>query len=464
MDQKPNSKSLETVKRNGNEILKRVQDDNSAQAQIHVNNNETSHKVTEPKDDTDLADLRTDGANECEQIRVASRLSLLVHKHNRRNTASVKQIQDTSYRPNVLTPSKVAFTLAEVLITLAIIGVVVVLTIPSLVKNYNEKAWSTAQDVFTKRLEVATRQMNTEEKLAGYSSTMDFVNELKNKIKITKICDSSHLTDCFARTITSANNVVYETETDLTQLPKENWGTETVGVQFANGVNALIAYNPNTEQDPYNNQFSATAASMAILYDVSGYKNPNTLGKDINMNGNVKSLGCMISPDLIGGICISQIIAPSAYGALTKAQCEEIADNGYGNDKSYCTSDNDYWAGAVKACGGVSNMPNMNELLELAKYIYEDDDIKSESDDAVEMMTIGLRGLEINTTQMNTDKAAQFIAASPISGDHSAFLIWSNEVGSDSIVYSRYFDYGSTMVNTIGGNERSDTLAVCIDR
>ena len=74
--------------------------------------------------------------------------------------------------------AKAAFTLAEVLITLAIIGVVAVLTIPALIKNYNEKAWSTAQDVFTKRLEVATRQMNTEEKLAGYSNTMDFVRTL----------------------------------------------------------------------------------------------------------------------------------------------------------------------------------------------------------------------------------------------------------------------------------------------
>ncbi len=117
MDQKPNSKSLEPVKRDGNEILKyststlpckphcirqqeelQVQDDNLAQAQIPVNNYEISHEVTEPKDDMDLADLRTDVANECEQIRVASRLSRLVHKHNRRNSASVKQIQDLPWR------------------------------------------------------------------------------------------------------------------------------------------------------------------------------------------------------------------------------------------------------------------------------------------------------------------------------------------------------------------------------
>ena len=95
----------------------------------------------------------------------------------------------TSYRLNVF-KRRVAFTLAEVLITLAVIGIVAVLTLPNLIQNHNQKAWSTAQDVFTKRLEVATRQMNTEEKLAGYESTMDFVNELKKYIKITRICDS----------------------------------------------------------------------------------------------------------------------------------------------------------------------------------------------------------------------------------------------------------------------------------
>ena len=299
---------MKTVKQQ--ETLKRVQGDKLLKAR-------ETEELRGLKNEKDLADLRTDGVPKA-QIRIANRLSRLSRKAFRRNSVSVEQIQDTSYRPNVLTSSKVAFTLAETLITLAIIGVVAAITIPSLVKNYNEKAWSTAKDVFEKRLEVATRQMNTEEKLAGYSSTMDFVNELKNKIKITKICDSNELTKCFENTILTED----PKEIDITSLStsenftKDNWGTETVGVQFANGVNALIAYNPNTEQDPFNNQFSATAASMAILYDVSGHKNPNTIGKDINQNANVKKLGCMIKKDLVGGMCISQILIKHIAAAI----------------------------------------------------------------------------------------------------------------------------------------------------
>ena len=102
---------------------------------------------------------------------------------------------------NLVPCKRSAFTLAEVLITLAIIGVVAAITIPSLVKNYNEKAWESGQKVFENRLLVATRQMNTEEKLAGYSSTMDFVNELKKYIKITRVCDNDNITKCFNKEV-----------------------------------------------------------------------------------------------------------------------------------------------------------------------------------------------------------------------------------------------------------------------
>ena len=43
---------------------------------------------------------------------------------------------------------KNAFTLAEVLITLSIIGVVAALTIPGLVKHHSEHAWKVGKEVF----------------------------------------------------------------------------------------------------------------------------------------------------------------------------------------------------------------------------------------------------------------------------------------------------------------------------
>ena len=396
-----------------------------------------------------LADLRTDGANECEQIRVASRLSRLVHKHNRRNSASVKQIQDTSYRLNVF-QRHAAFTLAEVLITLAIIGVVAAITIPSLVKNYNEKAWSTAQDVFTKRLEVATRQMNTEEKLAGYSNTMDFVNELKKYIKITRVCDNNNITKCFNKEVIwneGEDPVDMSTIKNAASLGQDDWDTDTVAVQFANGVNAIIAYNPNTTQEPFNNQFSATSNSMAILYDVSGNKNPNTNGKDIGKI-NVENLagvtGCMI-PELKDTMCITQILGPKngGYSPMTLEECNQAVSDGELGIQA-CSYNSDYWAGAVKACGGINNMPSQEQLTQLANYIYNTDSVSSSG--------------QTTSLAMDTEKASQFLSASPLSG---SFYVWSEPDNNHNLAYAR--DFGPTHTYWHNNSRSvSNGLAVCL--
>ena len=370
------------------------------------------------------------------------------------STAQTHSRNNGTHNTHFLTCAN-AFTLAETLITLAIIGVVAAITIPSLVKNYNEKAWSTAKDVFEKRLEVAAKQLNTEEKLSGYNSTMDFVNELKKKIKIINVCDSNNLSKCFESTILTADGQEVDAANLKTsaKLAKEDWGTETVGVQFANGINALIAYNPNTEQQPFNNQFSATEASMAILYDVSGHKNPNTLGKDITQNANVKTLGCYIKPDLVGGMCISKILAPGAgYSALTNAECIEARDNGE-IDVEYCysgTMGNDYFAGAVKACGGKKeNLPSQDQLTQLANYIYNTDSVSSSG--------------TTSSLVMDTEKAAQFLSAYPSS---VWFYIWSGQEDSSNVAYVRDFFSNSTRWSYDTLYDRSDSgrLAVCLDQ
>ena len=333
------------------------------------------------------------------------------------------------------------FTLAEILITLAIIGVVAVLTIPNLIQSHNEKAWSTAQDVFTKRLEVATRQMNTEEKLAGYSNTMDFVNELKKYIKITRVCDNNNITKCFNKEVIwneDEDPIAMSTIKNAASLGQDDWDTDTVAVQFANGVNAIIAYNPNTTQEPFNNQFSATSNSMAILYDVSGNKNPNTNGKDIGKI-NVTKLkgiaGCMI-PELKDTMCITQILGGEngGYSPMTRAECEaQKGDLGI----EACDYNNDYWAGAVKACGGIKNMPTEAQLTALAEYIY--------------------------TSNLNwdADRVSLFTAQSPYS---DAFYVWFCQEHNDRNAYNTFFrPFNPTMWNP-NSRADSDKLAVCVDQ
>ena len=79
--------------------------------------------------------------------------------HSPRNDNTVVSLRATEGSVAIAKPikcdskrKKAAFTLAEVLITLAIIGIVAALTIPTLIQNYQERAWGTASEVFQRKL------------------------------------------------------------------------------------------------------------------------------------------------------------------------------------------------------------------------------------------------------------------------------------------------------------------------
>ncbi len=264
--------------------------------------------------------------------------------------------------------TKRAFTLAEVLITLGIIGVVASMTIPTLITNYNQRAWDTGATVFNRKLGEALGFMNTQSSLAGFASTKDFVNELSKHIKITKICDSDELTNCFSNEIFTTGDTIDTTTLKMAKNLNStgDYGTETIGVQFADGVSALIAYNPNATQDPYSNQVVRVTGSgksvnldtdaIAILYDVSGNKSPNeyATGKDIRgINASINTGASIVNLGTVS----------------TPVNCIDSTSDGY----EYCTADDielaitsNYWAGAKKACADAGmHLPTIEELQEL---------------------------------------------------------------------------------------------------
>ncbi len=84
--------------------------------------------------------LSKQGEELCDQFPLQAE-SVRVCPNNSGTSQSLIDVKNlTSYRLNVLTTSKkVAFTLAEVLITLGVIGIVAAMTIPTLVNSYQEK-------------------------------------------------------------------------------------------------------------------------------------------------------------------------------------------------------------------------------------------------------------------------------------------------------------------------------------
>ena len=290
---------------------------------------------------------------------------------------------------------KGAFTLAEVLITLGIIGVVATMTIPSLITNHQQRSMDTTANVFNRRLGEALKIMNSQSSLAGHNSTKNFVSELSRHIKIIKICDNSELGNCFASEFSTTDTTYKVDDLKLSSNLNQNanYGTETVGVVFGDGVTALIAYNPNANQDPFSNQIVGVTSggagsgksiglstnALAILYDVTGTANPNMFGADAS--GKLKDIRGLNVSIKIGS---DFVILDENYSYV---DCR--ASNSDSPDFKYCTYigvATDYSAGAKKACDDIGmKLPNFSEAvsltqnpnvgLDLSKWLYTTDSL-----------------------------------------------------------------------------------------
>ena len=314
------------------------------------------------------------------------------------------------------------------------------MTIPTLVANYQNKAWNTSAQVFERKLEEALRQMNTQQVLAGYKSTADFVNALGKYFKITKVCQNDDIMSCFEDKVYWGAD---EEEIDMTNIKnaknfgQEDWDTETIGVQFANGTTGLIAYNPKCTEQPFTNQFNGTSC-LAILYDTTGFKTPNTQLKDLR-SINVISLDrnkCVID---LGSVCFT---APFEPEPLTKAECETLKNGNLGIKE--CFYQRDYWASAVKTCGGVDKIPNAEQLAILAEYIYG--------------KPINSSGANYNVT-WDREKIEELGFDAIIDSGYT-FSLWSNNTMGGGSAWTRMFSSGHT---TFWESIRSNSYgAVCV--
>ena len=95
---------------------------------------------------------------------------------------------------------KAAFTLAEVLITLGIIGVVAAMTLPAFISNVQGRIQAKRVENINQKLSKVTDKMAVQSGLIGYPDTMAFVQEMKKHMSIAKVCDNSHLSECWGTT------------------------------------------------------------------------------------------------------------------------------------------------------------------------------------------------------------------------------------------------------------------------
>jgi prepilin-type N-terminal cleavage/methylation domain-containing protein len=258
---------------------------------------------------------------------------------------------------------KKAFTLAEVLITLGIIGVVAALVMPGLIQDWREKSYSTAKEVFNNRLEEATRQMNVNEALTGYSTTEAFVNELKKYLKILQVCPTDP-SGCFAATVTNSDGSETVETKDLknsSNLNEGKWGTKALGIGLINGYTAILSYNPECSIGDITAPGSQTTSCLSLVYDINGKAKPNKIGKDVyTLNANIFNTCSGIK---VGSLCISS--SNESYSPINTCDGNSEYDKDYTSSvDSYCTQN--YWAGAKKHCDELGmRLPTRDELKSL---------------------------------------------------------------------------------------------------
>ena len=202
---------------------------------------------------------------------------------------------------------RIAFTMAEILLSLTIIGVVAAITLPSLTGNINERTWNTQRKALYARFSQAIALMPA---LNGYgtltegdssASAVDTAAEtfvtagLSKVLKINNICDSEHLADCgvpekfnpYSGSAFSVPKTMGELNPRLISTSHGHGisllDTKAAAFETQNGESIIVYYNPRCiyEFDTGQLYFFQTRMCANFIYDLNGNKGPNTFGKDI---------------------------------------------------------------------------------------------------------------------------------------------------------------------------------------
>ena len=200
---------------------------------------------------------------------------------------------------------RIAFTMAEILLSLTIIGVVAAITLPSLTGNINERTWNTQRKALYARFSQAIALMPA---LNGYGTLSEdesgsiedtaaetFVTSgLSKVLKINNICDNEHLEDCgIPAKITPLDGGSTIILSDISSLRGFNSAftsaaaisvdIKAAAFETQNGESVIVYYNPNCVVDLNESVGLYTQPKMCanFVYDLNGNKGPNTVGKDI---------------------------------------------------------------------------------------------------------------------------------------------------------------------------------------
>lgn len=172
------------------------------------------------------------------------------------------------------------FTLAEVLITLAIIGIVAVMTIPTLLSDYQEKVLKSQFKKMYSTLSQALQSTIYENGSEFKCYTQDFVRDDPNGISIYVYSECAKFYKSFFNNlrymkVQSVNQYPYKSKNDVLA----EGGTASANCNFGLIANTSKYYLQDGSIVYILNHNSAWA--VFLILDINGDKGPNKWGYDV---------------------------------------------------------------------------------------------------------------------------------------------------------------------------------------
>ena len=206
---------------------------------------------------------------------------------------------------------KGGFTLAEVLITLVIIGVIGALTVPSLIQNTQKQEYVSALKKAYSILSQAAQQIIMEEGSPkgdeGWVNGEDKYDLFKKHLNVIKDCG------------TAAGCIKQKKFKYLHSSGGDNWEDDSrfYKLILADGMQAAFAL---TDKNCSSGGYAVSSNCGMITVDVNGEKKPNQYGRDVYtfvLKENGIYPGGMDNPDTAcswesGASCAAKVLAEGA--------------------------------------------------------------------------------------------------------------------------------------------------------
>ena len=217
------------------------------------------------------------------------------------------------------------FTLAEVLITIGIIGIVATIIMPAVISITKDKQYKAARYKALSTIGTASKNIAVQDNMNNAQNAKDFVNNiLSTQISIAKTCENDKLENCgVSKKIKTINNDNIDmpqsslktgqhgTESRIGEMYRKEAIYKSYGFLTGDGYAYNLFYFPNcsgnrpSDKDGFINTIPYTCINA--IYDMNGLRGPNQVGKDIGFvtvyypNETVQAVAPLPEKDVLKG-------------------------------------------------------------------------------------------------------------------------------------------------------------------